>query len=345
MKAGTIHAHDSNEEVDSSDDSFCLQLKIQCAQAPHKKTQKPACFITNLAYRLKQHENRNLYLRARLDTCADVNSMTVSVYKLVYRYPNLEKLAPNKMQIGMYNNDTVKIAGTCKLYLVHPDTKSLIETTFYVATNEGSMLLSCNSTLDLDLIQPRSRLDYLSPRASLITSTQDHPRKTRQAPPQMHRLQQVATQSKPLVEIHPDKQQQSTKLITSKDQIMAQYPDVFEGIGKFPEPPYTIHLDPSVTPKQTSCWPVPIHLKESFRKEIDKILQVGVLKLVREATSCIGSFVLVKSKNKSGNLQLCICLDPTNLNKAIIHEPCHFKIPDDIAHLIADACIMTVCDC
>ena len=33
LKAGTIHVHDSNEEADSSDDSFCLQLKIKHAQA------------------------------------------------------------------------------------------------------------------------------------------------------------------------------------------------------------------------------------------------------------------------------------------------------------------------
>ena len=179
LKGGTIHAHDSNKEGDSSDDSFCLQLKIQHVQAHHKKTQKPACLITNLAYRLKQHENRNLYLRERLDTYADVNIMPATVSKLVFRDPNLEKLAPNKMQIGTYTNDTVKIVGTCKLYLVHLDTKKLVETIFYVATNDGSTLLSCNSTLDPDLIQLRSRLDYLPPRASLITSTQDHPKKTR----------------------------------------------------------------------------------------------------------------------------------------------------------------------
>ena len=126
---------------------------------------------------------------------------------------------------------------------------------------------------------------------------------------------------------------------------MAQYPDVFEGIGKFPGPPYTIHLDPSVTPKQTPCQPVPVHLKESFKKEIDKMLQAGVLKPVIEVTPWINSSVLVESKDKSGNLKLHICLDPTNLSKAIIHEPYHFKMQDDIAHLIVDACIMTVCDC
>ena len=152
LKAGNIHVHDCNDEADSLEDSFCLQLKIQHAQAQHKKTSKPSCLATNLAYRLKQHENRNLYLRARLDTCADVHIMPAYVYRLVFRDPNLQKLPPNKMHIGTYTNDTVKIVGTCKLYLVHLDTNKLVETKFYVATNYGSMLLSCNSTLDLDLI-------------------------------------------------------------------------------------------------------------------------------------------------------------------------------------------------
>ena len=253
LKAGTIHVHDSSAEVESSDDSFCLQLKIQHTQAPHKKTPTPACLITNLSYWLKQHENRNLYLRARLDTCVDVNIMPAAVYKLVFCDPNLEKLAPNRMQIGTYTNDTVKIVGTCKLYLVHPDTKKLVKTAFYVATNDGSVLLSCNSTIDLDLIQPRSRLDYLPPRASLIISIQDHPKKMRQPPPSVHRSQQMATQNNLQVEIGPNKKQQVSKLITSKDQIMAQYSDVLEGIRKFLGPPCTINLDPSVQPKQTPC--------------------------------------------------------------------------------------------
>ena len=38
-------------------------------------------------------------------------------------------------------------------------------------------------------------------------------------------------------------------------------------------------------------------------------------------------------------------MDPTNLNKAIVHEPYHFKTPEDIAHLFAEACVITVYDC
>ena len=75
------------------------------------------------------------------------------------------------------------------------------------------------------------------------------------------------------------------------------------------------------------------------------MLQAGLLAPVNEATPWINSFVLVENKDKLGNILLCICLDPTNLNKAITREPYNFRTHVDIAHLLADACIMTVCNC
>ena len=75
------------------------------------------------------------------------------------------------------------------------------------------------------------------------------------------------------------------------------------------------------------------------------MLQAGVLAPVNEATPWINSFVLVEIKDKLGNLKLCICLDPTNLNKTITREPFLFRTPEDITHLLADASIMRVCDC
>ena len=90
---------------------------------------------------------------------------------------------------------------------------------------------------------------------------------------------------------------------------------------------------------------MPVHLKEPFKQEIDKMLQAGILKPVHYATPWITSFVLVEGKDKFGNLKLRICLDPTNLNKAIMCEPYYFKTPEDIAHLLADECAITVSDC
>ena len=143
----------------------------------------------------------------------------------------------------------------------------------------------------------------------------------------------------------PAVKEKGPKLITSKEMIMQEYPDVFHGIGKFPGPDYHIQLDPSIPPKESPCQPIPIHLKDQFQQEINKMLQAGVLLPVHEAKPWINSFMLVESRDKLGNLKLCICLDPTNLKKAIIREPYHFRMPEDIAHLLADACVMTICDC
>ena len=66
-----------SEEFTSSDDSFCLQVKIQYVQAESKFP--TSHLITNLAYKLKPHHKRNQYLRARFDTCTDVNIMPASV--------------------------------------------------------------------------------------------------------------------------------------------------------------------------------------------------------------------------------------------------------------------------
>ena len=87
--------------------------------------------------------------------------MPASVYCLIFKDPEM-KITPCKMQIGTYMVDTVKIVGSCTFYVVQPDRKKLVPVTFYVGTNDGSVLLSCKTTLALDLIQPRLRLDYLT---------------------------------------------------------------------------------------------------------------------------------------------------------------------------------------
>ena len=99
-----------------------------------------------------------------------------------------------------------------------------------------------------------------------------------------------------------------TKLITTHVQILQEYPDIFEGIGKFPGPPYHINIDPTVTPKQTPCRLIPIHLKSAFQKEIHQMLHAGILLPVNKATPLINSFVLVEKSGNHGHVKLRIVL-------------------------------------
>ena len=287
-----------SSDVSSSKDSFCLQVKIRRQPNGTQKIPKPTHLITNIAYLLKQHHTRNQYLRARIDTAAEVKLMPVSVYRLIYHDHDLEKITPCRLKIGTYTTDTIKIIGTTIIYLIHPDSKKLREMTFYIALNKGSMLLSCNTSLNLGLIQSRPRLDYLPPRVSLITSNVDHPRKTKaQVQVQKHEVITKTTDQ------HHDSQGTTStmpKLVTTQDQILQEYPDVFNGTWKFPGPPYHIHVNPGVTPKQTPCRPIPIYLKDAFQKEISKMLQARIIVPVTKAIPWINSFVLVESRDNQG---------------------------------------------
>ena len=66
---------------------------------------------------------------------------------------------------------------------------------------------------------------------------------------------QVAAQKKKqeVIDQAPAVKAKGPKLITSKEMIMQEYPDVFQRIGKFLGPDYHIQLDSSIPPKQTAC--------------------------------------------------------------------------------------------
>ena len=107
--------------------------------------------------------------------------------------------------------------------------------------------------LTIGLIQPRPRLDYLPPRASLITSSADHPKKTKAVLHTQKQEVSAQTTKQEVTAQTPPATRQVPKLITSKKMKLCEYPDVFEGIGKFPGPDYHIQIDPGTPSKQTPC--------------------------------------------------------------------------------------------
>ena len=127
-------------------------MKIQRTKIFHPDVPKPIYLMTNLAYHLQEHHRRNQYLWARLDICADMNLMPMAVYCLIFKDPGLKKLTPSNMEIETYTNDVVKIIGMCYFYFIHSESKKLMKVLFFVAKENGSILLSCRTTRELGLI-------------------------------------------------------------------------------------------------------------------------------------------------------------------------------------------------
>ena len=110
------------------------------------------------------------------------------------------------------------------------------------------------------------------------------------------------------------------------------YVDVFTRIWKFPGPPYKFQLKPNAKSARHAPRKVPIHLQESFHKEIRNLEALGILEETKDVTEWVNSFVIVEktlpvdssnshSPEHSVNKKLQISLDPRDLNEALEREP------------------------
>ena len=202
------------------------------------------------------------------------------------------------------------------MYVKYPGkhTQKLI---FNVTNQEGSVFLCCENVLSLELITPKDGFEEIEDEATLISGTMD-----------INQTTSLLTK----------------QLVTSKDDIIKYFPEILEGLGKFPGEPYHINVDPSVPPKCLPARPVPVHQQAAFKQQLDDMIQAGVIVPVTEATPWINSYVIIKSAGKKGKQKLCICLDPTPLNKVVIREPYHTQTPEDIYHRLYKAKYITVVD-
>ena len=171
LKIGSVCTKDSlcsQLEDTSSDDSFSLQMKLKSTQA-ETKLPVPQHLKTNLAFKLKP-QKKTQYLRARTDTCADVNILPVSMYKLIFKVTDCKMLASNSKEIGTYTTEKIPVIGSCTLLTEHLESQDFQEVTFHITSQESSVVLSCMTALALGLIQPHEKLDFKPSSASLISN-------------------------------------------------------------------------------------------------------------------------------------------------------------------------------
>ena len=181
MKLGPMYTKDplGGQSCYSSEESFCLQLKVQSSNQAETMCVAPQYLVTNLEYVLEPHKKRTKFLIARIDTYAYVNILPISVHKVLYKNPDCVMLAPSsKNGITTYTTEKIIVSGSCDLFVVHRDTNCLKKITFQVVKHEGSVIVSCATSLGLGLIQLHSVFNESAPDCGrLLYSEADHPNK------------------------------------------------------------------------------------------------------------------------------------------------------------------------
>ena len=107
------------------------------------------------------------------------------------------------------------------------------------------------------------------------------------------------------------------------------FPNSFDCIGDM-QGEYNTKTDLTVPPVQHGRQKVPIEYKEEIEKELAEIVWQRIITKQTEPTPWVSSLTYPKKAN--GKLR--ICLNPKNLNKAIIHENHKAPTLEEIAHVL-----------
>ncbi|GFN80973.1 Pol polyprotein [Plakobranchus ocellatus] len=131
-------------------------------------------------------------------------------------------------------------------------------------------------------------------------------------------------QAMKIVNLNHELKMTQQRTVKDKEHLIKEYPEVFRGIGKF-QGTYDIHLDQSVPPSIHPPRKDPLKLKDKINSELDKMTNLGIIEKIKEGepTEWVNVNSLVYREKANGRLRLC--LDPKDLNRAILRE--HHKTP------------------
>ena len=131
---------------------------------------------------------------------------------------------------------------------------------------------------------------------------------------------------------------QVTKSPLTKDEIVKQYEDVFQGLGRIGE--YRIELKEDAKPTQDAPRTVPVALRTELKQRLDDMEKDGILEKVEEPTDWVNSAVYVKRPNK----KLRVCLDPRILNNSVKIPKYRMPTLEDITPELSKVRVFSVCD-
>ena len=121
-------------------------------------------------------------------------------------------------------------------------------------------------------------------------------------------------------------------------ELVIKYSDLYSGLGKI-KTNVLIHVDHNIPPVIDPPCRIPAAIESKVKDELSKMLKLGVIVEQNEPTKWVNSITIVKKPNK-----ICVCLNPTKLNKAILHGPYPNKTIEEVVMKTANAKYFSMVD-
>ncbi|CAC5395336.1 unnamed protein product [Mytilus coruscus] len=123
------------------------------------------------------------------------------------------------------------------------------------------------------------------------------------------------------------------------EKLEQQYRDLFTGLGCLPGT-HKIRINKTVAPVVHAPRKIPIAIKDKVKAELDRMEDIGVIFKQQEPTQWVNSMVTVIKPN--GKIRICI--DPRDLNKAILREHYPLKTVEEVISQMPNAKVFSKLD-
>ena len=108
-----------------------------------------------------------------------------------------------------------------------------------------------------------------------------------------------------------ESQEAASKGTLTESNIMQDYKDCFDKVGRFPGDKYHIQLIEKPTPVIHPPRTVALHILPLYKAELDKMLEDNIITEVTEPTDWVNSIVCKTTNTPEGNLKVRLCLGIT----------------------------------
>ncbi|XP_020903454.1 uncharacterized protein K02A2.6 [Exaiptasia diaphana] len=220
--------------------------------------------------------------------------------------PKQGTLNQSKIILVAYGGSEIKHLGTVKIPCNFKDSKTVA--TFYITDTPGPAIIGLHTATELNLLRFNLELKQFSPRNR---PTEFCKRPTNPAP------------------------------IKDKQDLIAQYPECFDGIGKF-QGEYHIIIDPSVPPVVHPPRKAALSMKDEIKEELDEMVKKDIICKIQEGEPTAWVNSLVYRRKSNGKLRLC--LDPKDLNAAIKREHHVTSTLEEILPKLSGAQVFSIVD-
>ena len=147
----------------------------------------------------------------------------------------------------------------------------------------------------------------------------------------------------------PIKKEKSPIILTRdqelyKANIFKEFPAVFSGkVGCLNDFELEFHINPSIIPKRAAKRAIPIHLKATVERELEKMIKDGIIEPASGPTTWISEMVIIPQSETNVD-DIRITIDARQANVAIERERHNTESIDELAMELNDANFISCCD-